>query len=64
MLMVTAGAAVDATLDDLDKFLVKGDIVIDGGNSFFQDTERRCTRLSGRGIHYMGVGVSGGEEGA
>jgi 6-phosphogluconate dehydrogenase len=64
LLMVTAGAAVDATLEDLDKFLVKGDIVIDGGNSFFQDTERRCTRLSGRGIHYMGVGVSGGEEGA
>jgi 6-phosphogluconate dehydrogenase len=64
LLMVTAGAAVDATLNDLDKFLEKGDIVIDGGNSFFQDTERRCTRLSERGIHYMGVGVSGGEEGA
>ncbi|HMK84103.1 MAG TPA: NADP-dependent phosphogluconate dehydrogenase [Candidatus Bathyarchaeia archaeon] len=64
LLMVTAGPAVDATLNDLDKYLEKGDVVIDGGNSFFQDTERRCTRLSERGIHYMGVGVSGGEEGA
>ena len=64
LLMVTAGAAVDEALKDLDKFLVKGDIVIDGGNSFFQDTERRCKALSDRGIHYIGLGVSGGEEGA
>ena len=64
LLMVTAGVAVDAALKDLDKYLVKGDIAIDGGNSFFQDTERRCKALSDRGIHYIGLGVSGGEEGA
>lgn len=64
MLMVTAGTAVDATLNDLDKFLTKGDIIIEGGNSFFQDTERRYSKLSEKGVYYMGVGVSGGEEGA
>ena len=63
-LMLTAGAAIDGALKDLDKFLVKGDIVFDGGNSFFQDTERRCKALSDKGIHYIGLGVSGGEEGA
>jgi 6-phosphogluconate dehydrogenase len=63
-LMVTAGQAVDATLAALVNLLSNGDVVMDGGNSFFQDTERRCLDLEGRGIHYLGVGVSGGEEGA
>jgi 6-phosphogluconate dehydrogenase len=64
LLMVTAGVAVDSTLTALVDLLSKGDVVMDGGNSFFQDTERRCKELEKRGIHYLGVGVSGGEEGA
>ncbi|MGA3109063.1 MAG: NADP-dependent phosphogluconate dehydrogenase [Candidatus Bathyarchaeia archaeon] len=63
-LMVTAGTPVDATLTSLTGFLSSGDVVIDGGNSFFQDTERRCTDMERQGIHFLGVGVSGGEEGA
>jgi len=62
-LMLTAGPAVDSTLASLGD-LSNGDVVMDGGNSFFQDTERRCKELEARGIHYLGVGVSGGEEGA
>ena len=64
MLMVTAGPAVDATIIELEKLISEGDILLDGGNSFFQDTERRCRETSTRRIHYLGVGVSGGEEGA
>ena len=64
MLMVTAGPAVDATIHELEKYIAEGDILLDGGNSFFQDTERRCRDASARRIHYLGVGVSGGEEGA
>jgi len=64
VLMVTAGSAVDSTLTTLVDLLSKGDVVMDCGNSFFQDTERRCKELEGRGIYYLGVGVSGGEEGA
>jgi 6-phosphogluconate dehydrogenase len=63
-LMVTAGSAVDATLSSLERLLSPGDVVMDGGNSHFQDTERRCGALSKLGVHYLGVGVSGGEEGA
>jgi 6-phosphogluconate dehydrogenase len=63
-LMVTAGSAVDATLSSLQRLLSPGDVVMDGGNSYFQDTERRCGELSKLGVHYLGVGVSGGEEGA
>jgi 6-phosphogluconate dehydrogenase len=63
-LMVTAGPAVDTTLTTLMDLLSNGDVVMDGGNSFFQDTERRCREFEKRGIHYLGVGVSGGEEGA
>lgn len=63
-LMVPAGAAVDSTIDELLPLLDKGDIIMDGGNSFFKDTNRRNARLSDLGIHYFGVGVSGGEEGA
>jgi 6-phosphogluconate dehydrogenase len=63
-LMVTAGSPVDATLASLRDYLSPEDVVMDGGNSFFQDTERRCTELAKHGVHFMGVGVSGGEEGA
>jgi 6-phosphogluconate dehydrogenase len=64
ILMVSAGPAVDATILELEKYVSDGDIILDGGNSFFQDTERRCQELSVRRLHYLGVGVSGGEEGA
>ncbi len=64
MLLVPAGKIVDAVLDDLVPLLQKDDVVIDGGNSHFTDTDRRYTQLQGSGIHFMGMGVSGGEEGA
>ncbi len=64
MLMVDAGKAVDAVLAGLDPLLRAGDIVIDGGNSYFKDTERRSAALNARGIDYLGVGISGGESGA
>jgi 6-phosphogluconate dehydrogenase len=64
MMMVDAGKAVDAVLAGLDPLLQAGDIVIDGGNSYFKDTERRSAALSTRGISYLGVGISGGESGA
>jgi 6-phosphogluconate dehydrogenase len=64
MLLVPAGKIVDAVLAELVPLLQKDDIVIDGGNSHFTDTERRYTQLQQNGIHFMGMGVSGGEEGA
>jgi len=64
ILMVQAGRAVDAVLDELKPHLVPGDVVIDGGNSLFVDTQRRYDALTAAGIHYFGMGVSGGEEGA
>ncbi|MET3318206.1 UNVERIFIED_ORG: 6-phosphogluconate dehydrogenase [Peribacillus simplex] len=64
LLMVKAGAATDATIEQLKPLLEKGDIVIDGGNTFFKDTQRRNEELSQLGIHFIGTGVSGGEEGA
>jgi 6-phosphogluconate dehydrogenase len=64
LLMVTAGSAVDATINSLASLLSRGDVLMDGGNSHFQDTERRCKDLTNLGIHFLGVGVSGGEEGA
>jgi len=64
MLLVPAGKIVDAVLADLVPLLQKDDIVIDGGNSHFTDTDRRYTELQNSGIHFMGMGVSGGEEGA
>lgn len=63
-LMLTAGPAVDATISSLTSLLNRGDVLMDGGNSHFQDTERRCGELGKHGIHFLGVGVSGGEEGA
>lgn len=64
MIMVKAGEAVDRTLSALVPLLDPGDLIMDCGNSHFQDTERRARMLSDRGIEFMGVGVSGGEEGA
>ena len=64
ILMVTAGRAVDAVLKALVPLLEDGDIVVDGGNSHFPDTERRFRELDGTGITFVGMGVSGGEEGA
>ena len=64
LLMVQAGRPVDAVLDSLVPMLDEGDIVMDGGNSYFPDTERRSHELTAKGLVYMGVGVSGGEEGA
>jgi 6-phosphogluconate dehydrogenase len=64
MMMVKAGDPVDQLIDECLPFLEKGDIVIDGGNSHFPDTERRNQMLKGKGILYVGTGISGGEEGA
>jgi 6-phosphogluconate dehydrogenase len=64
MMMVKAGAPVDAVIDQLAPLLEKGDVIIDGGNSLFTDTQRRGEELEGKGIHFVGMGVSGGEEGA
>lgn len=64
MMLVPAGDIVDHVLDDLKKVLEKGDIIIDGGNSHFTDTERRYKELEDKGFHFIGMGVSGGEEGA
>jgi len=64
MIMVKAGAPVDAVLQQIAPLLEKGDVIIDGGNSLFTDTQRRGKELEGTGIHFVGMGVSGGEEGA
>ncbi|MBM7584537.1 6-phosphogluconate dehydrogenase [Bacillus pakistanensis] len=64
LLMVKAGNPTDATIEQLKPYLDKGDILIDGGNTFFEDTRRRNHELSELGIHFIGTGVSGGEEGA
>ncbi len=64
MLMIKAGKPVDDFITKLLPFLKSGDIIIDGGNSFFRDTIRRSEKLKNEGIHYLGVGISGGEEGA
>jgi len=64
MIMVKAGAAVDAVIDQLIPHLEGGDVIIDGGNSLYVDTQRRDKSLSAKGLHFLGIGVSGGEEGA
>ena len=64
MSMVKAGAPTDAVIDEVVPFLDPGDVVIDGGNAHFRDTQRRFHALAERDLHFMGVGVSGGEEGA
>jgi len=64
MMLVKAGKAVDAFIDLIVPHLEAGDIIIDGGNSEYQDTNRRCRDLKSKGFRYLGCGVSGGEEGA
>ncbi|SCU86523.1 LANO_0C08284g1_1 [Lachancea nothofagi CBS 11611] len=64
VLLVKAGAAVDAFIEQLLPYLEKGDIIIDGGNSHYPDTNRRYDELKAKGINFVGSGVSGGEEGA
>lgn len=63
-LMVPAGDPVDAAIASLKPFLQAGDIIIDGGNSFFLDSERRARELAAAGLYFIGLGVSGGESGA
>ncbi|KAF3362831.1 6-phosphogluconate dehydrogenase, decarboxylating [Chlamydiales bacterium STE3] len=64
ILMVKAGNAVDAFIDQLIPYMEKGDIIIDGGNSLYEDTNRRVRDLDKKGILFVGAGISGGEEGA
>ncbi|MBU3158450.1 NADP-dependent phosphogluconate dehydrogenase [Clostridium frigoris] len=64
LIMIKAGLPVDETIDKLIPYISKGDILIDGGNSFFMDTIRRSKRLEELGFKFIGTGVSGGEEGA
>ncbi|MFD1067915.1 NADP-dependent phosphogluconate dehydrogenase [Oceanobacillus locisalsi] len=64
MLMVQAGPATDATIASLQPYLEDGDVLIDGGNTLYEDTMRRNAELDKTGIHFIGTGVSGGEEGA
>ncbi|MDB5352092.1 MAG: 6-phosphogluconate dehydrogenase, decarboxylating, partial [Planctomycetota bacterium] len=64
MIMVKAGSAVDAVIDEIAPLLEKGDILIDGGNSYYPDTTRRTKALAEKGLRFIGTGVSGGEEGA
>jgi 6-phosphogluconate dehydrogenase len=64
IVMVQAGPAVDGMIEQLLPHLEPGDVIMDGGNSFFRDTERREQELAARGLHFLGTGISGGEEGA
>ncbi len=64
MMLVPAGKPVDSVIADVTPLLEKGDIIIDGGNSHYTDTLRRINELKDRGFHFMGIGISGGEEGA
>lgn len=64
ILLVKAGSAVDSFVEQLTPHLGKGDIIIDGGNSEYADTQRRCKELQSKGIFFVGSGVSGGEDGA
>lgn len=63
-MMITAGEPVDIILNQLLSLMEAGDIIMDGGNSYYKDTERRCRICRERNIYYMGIGVSGGEKGA
>jgi len=64
IILVKAGAPVDQTIELLSKFLEKGDCIIDGGNEWYENTERRAATVKAKGLLYLGMGVSGGEEGA
>jgi 6-phosphogluconate dehydrogenase len=63
-LLVKAGDPVDWTVNQIKPFMEEGDIIIDGGNSYFMDTERREKELKAEGFNFIGSGVSGGEKGA
>lgn len=62
--MVTAGKAIDSVISSVVPFLEEGDVIMDGGNSHYKDTERRYEELKAKGIGYLGIGISGGEVGA
>lgn len=64
VLLVKAGSAVDSFIEQLKEYMEPGDIIIDGGNSEFQDSNRRCQELKKSGLRFVGSGVSGGEDGA
>ena len=64
MLLVPAGDPVDKVVSSLKPFVEKGDLIIDGGNSYFEDSDRRIEELSKEGLYYIGAGVSGGAKGA
>ena len=64
MLLVPAGAAVDGAIASLTPFMEEGDIIVDGGNTYFTDTDRRVVELTKKNIHFFGMGISGGEKGA
>ncbi|NED81966.1 NADP-dependent phosphogluconate dehydrogenase, partial [Streptomyces sp. SID11233] len=64
VVMVKAGEATDAVIDEFAPLLEEGDMIVDGGNAHFADTRRRERALRERGIHFVGTGISGGEEGA
>jgi 6-phosphogluconate dehydrogenase len=64
IIMVKAGKPVDDTIQQVLPYLEAGDIIMDGGNSLFTDTERRCEELEAKGLRFLGTGISGGEEGA
>ncbi len=64
VIMVKAGEAIDGVIDQLTPYLTIGDVIIDGGNSYYEDTANRVGYLKSKGIHFVGCGISGGEEGA
>src|SRR5437773_3290017 len=64
MMMIKAGSPVDQTIEKIAPYLEEGDVIIDGGNSWFKDTQERTKRLEAKKLHFVGSGVSGGEEGA
>ena len=64
LIMIKAGKAIDMVIDQLIPFLSKGDIIVDGGNSHYMDTAKRVDYLAGKELHFVGCGISGGEEGA
>src|SRR5437870_6248429 len=63
-MMIKAGSPVDQTIEKITPYLEQGDVLIDGGNSWFKDTQERAKRVEAKGFHFVGSGVSGGEEGA
>ncbi|KAG2498898.1 hypothetical protein HYH03_003089 [Edaphochlamys debaryana] len=64
IILVKAGSPVDQTIDALSEYMEPGDIIIDGGNEWYENTEKRITKVAEKGLLYLGMGVSGGEEGA